>query len=338
MSLKIYVYPIVPLRLSISKNPYINDLIYSLENVGNEVVNKSDERHNGVFSIFHYFLRSDAFYFNWIEYLTRKKYGYLQLLVFLFQFFLIKLFNKKIIWTLHNLSSHHTDDRIYKFIQGLMLYSSDIIVIHTKESFSFLEKKGINKRKVLYFFHPFNKNFSLDSNISQAEKKYDILIWGLMSPYKGVYEFLDYINSVGDNCKILLAGKFTDNIYFNKVAKVVTRNTEIINSYVDDKELLDLHSQSKFILFPYIGNSILNSGSLILSLSYNAKIIGPNRGAFKELGDLGIISNFDSYSDILKHLNKDFETPKANDLREKFILNHSWDCFCLELNKMLVKQ
>lgn len=336
MNSSIFVYPIVPLKFSATKNPYINDLIVSLENAGNTVVNKQDERHNGVFSIFHYFFKTNIFYFNWIEYLAKKKLGGFQLVVFLLQIFLIKIFNKKIIWTLHNLSSHYSNDWSYKFIQDIMIKSSNLIVIHTKESYDFLEKKDVDKSKIFYSFHPITQNpESISKCLDNKEKKYDILIWGLMSPYKGVYEFLLFLKNKGVNYKIMLAGKFNDITYFDKVNLVATDDVIINNSFISDEDLFILHAQSKYILFPYNSLSVLNSGALTLSLSCFSNIIGPNRGAFKELADLGIIYNFNTYDDILKLLNKDFESTDNN--VKEFIENNTWDHFGLTINKMLQK-
>lgn len=246
------------------------------------------------------------------------------------------MFKKKIVWTLHNLSSHYSNDWSYKFIQRLMIKVSSLIVIHTKESYAFLERKDVDKSKIFYSFHPITQKPKTNSELlNNEEKKYDILIWGLMSPYKGVYEFLLFLKNKGLNYKVILAGKFNDNTYFDKVNSVATYNITIINSFINDEELFNLHSQSKYILFPYNSLSVLNSGALTLSLSYFSNIIGPNRGAFKELGDLGIIYTFNAYDDILKFLNKDFDNSYDN--VKAFVANNTWDHFGLSIDKLLKK-
>lgn len=338
MNSSIFVYPIVPIKLSTTKNPYINDLIIALEKIGHKVINKNDERHIGVFSIFQYFFKTDIFHFNWIEYLSKKKLGGFQLVVFLFQIVLIKLFNKKIIWTLHNLSSHYSKDSFYRFIQRIMIKVSDVVIIHTKESYTYLEKKGVHKSKIVYFFHPFKHISETSSDFFQnKEKEYDILIWGLMSPYKGIYEFMSFLKNSEFDYKILLAGKFSDDLYFKKVASLAGNNTVIKNRFIEENELLDFHIQSKYIVFPYNSLSVLNSGSLALSLSYCSKIIGPNTGAFKELGHLGIICNFENYGDIVKLINRDFPALENENVVSNFILNNSWDNFAIEIDNALNK-
>ncbi|WP_369769598.1 hypothetical protein [Flavobacterium sp. WC2416] len=215
-----------------------------------------------------------------------------------------------------------------------MIKASDLIVIHTKESYDFLEKKQVDKSKIFYSFHPITQNSISSDNLDHIEKKYDILIWGLMSPYKGVYEFLLFLRNKGLDCKVMLAGKFNDSNYLNKVNSVARDNIIINNSFINDNDLFNLHVQSKYILFPYNSLSVLNSGALTLSLSYFSNIIGPNRGAFKELGELGIINNFDNYEDILKYINKDFDTIANNNIKE-FVSNNTWNHFGLSINKLI---
>ena len=179
-AIKIFIYPIVKINHNLTGNSYIDDLIQALEQNDFLIINKSDDSRHGVLSIFKYFIKTDFFYFNWIENLHQKKFGFLQTFIFIFQLLLIKFFNKKIIWTVHNLNSHYSINIFYKLIQKLMLKYSNIIIIHTKETIEFLKNNNVKKSNIFYFFHPFKCKHKL---IKSTEKKNDILIWGAMNAY-----------------------------------------------------------------------------------------------------------------------------------------------------------
>lgn len=156
MKNKIFVYPIVPKKLNETGNPYTDDLIRALENSDFVVVNKLDDRRHGILSLFNYLLSTDYFYFNWIENLPQKKLGIVQTFVFFFQFIVLKLVGKKIIWTLHNFNSHYSDSNLYLVIRNLMIKYSVVIIIHSSESIEFLKGKKVDFYKILQFFHPFS--------------------------------------------------------------------------------------------------------------------------------------------------------------------------------------
>jgi glycosyltransferase involved in cell wall biosynthesis len=332
MNKNIFVYPIVPKRLSATQNPYMDDLIRSLENNGWNVINKLDDRRHGVFSIFNYFFSTDIYYFNWIENLPQKKLGLIQTILFLIQLFLIKVSGKKVIWTLHNLNSHYAESILYRLVQSLMLKFSNIIIIHSKETFNFLAKRGVDESKVLYFFHPFNDNISKNSAGAPESKKiiYDVLIWGAMNPYKGVLELVEYFKQNAFQYRIHIAGKFKDDKFYEKVKEQLTDYITINNAFIPDEEVIALHHQSRYILFPYNGSSVLNSGALAFSLPLKAPIIGPKIGAFKELGDLKLINTFDKYSDLIQLLEHDSKLV-TQDI-DDFISANSWNNFGKQLS------
>src|SRR5690606_38243322 len=167
-------------------------------------------------------------------------------------------------------------------------------IIHTKQSLNHIRQKY--HRKCVYILHP----YFTDLAYRKTDLVFDILIWGSVRKSKGILEFLDFFVKSSSQLKILIVGKFNDTEYYEKVISCVNHNPNIIieNRYLCDEEFFDLHSKAKKILFIYNGPSVSNSGALIKSLSTGREIIGPNRGAFVDYKNLGLIETFNTFDDI----------------------------------------
>src|SRR5690606_23395852 len=127
--------------------------------------------------------------------------------------------------------------------------------------------------------------------------------------------------------------------YYEKVTSCVNHNPNIIieNRYLCDEEFFDIHSKAKKILFIYNGPSVLNSGALIKSLSTGREIIGPNRGAFVDYKNLGLIETFNTFDDIIELVETQ---PLENTTRlfnlKKSIETNSWELFGEKIKKAIL--
>lgn len=284
----------------------------------------------GVFDIFKYFARIDYIFFNWIEKLPENKGGKIQTLVLIALFPILKLFRIKVVWTMHNKLSHSLG-HIYwkKLIFKKMLKNSDIILTHSNEGVKYGEEmvKGSGK-KIHYFSHPV-KDRRPEKN---HEKEYDLLIWGTISPYKGIDKFLEYIylNKLELRYKILIVGKITTDDYRKKLENYKSKNILIEDKFIEDTLLQELISKSKLVLFTYSQSSILSSGVLMDSLGYGANIIGPNVGAFADLANEDIINTYSDFPSMFKIIDEQLndEGKKIpNEKIDKFLVDNSWKKF-----------
>ncbi len=84
-------------------------------------------------------------------------------------------------------------------------------------------------------------------------KKYDLLIWGTIHPYKGVIEFLKFADqSKGlNNINIIVSGECPDPEERKQLNNLLTENVEHINDYQSMEEIAKLAGQSRFVLFTY---------------------------------------------------------------------------------------
>jgi beta-1,4-mannosyltransferase len=321
---KYCIYPISDPLKNHGQNSYIDDLINAIEKKNNTVVNKNEYTKLGVVSLFKFIFKADIFIFNWLEGVPFKRFGNLQSVCLPFLFVLLKFLNKKNVYILHNKYSHAGNTFFSRFNVFISVFFSSKIITHSSEGLEFIKLKFpylLNKSKINFVNHPvYSVNILTDSNTKDSY--YDYLIWGSISPYKGVYEFLTYINKNKrfEGKKILLCGKASSLQFYNKLKGLNLLNVEIINNYVNEEKLQTYIENSKAILFVYNSESVLSSGALIKSLNYGKPIIGPFKGSFKDLYKQGLISCFSSYDEIF--LNESFYDLEKN---KNFLAENTWD-------------
>ncbi|MDC0584663.1 glycosyltransferase [Bacteroidales bacterium] len=325
-----YAYPNSKVVAKIHSNPYLDNQINAISHYC-DVVNRNKKTTKGLFDLFSYHSKTKAFIFNWIEDLPGKRFWQIQLLLLFYVVFLNKIFrNKKIVWVLHNKISHQKDKSFFrKIIFDLMLKNSTQIITHSTEGVRFVaDKCKTAKHKTHFIHHP------IDGNVRthKQEKKYDLIIWGTVKPYKGVHDFLKALKDQNkqDDFKILIAGKFSGEDYLNEVKSHAGKQVEIIDDFLEFDELESLIDRSKIILFTYSENSVLSSGSLMDSLLSPSLIVGPNIGAFADLAKENIVKTYDSLNELPNLLNvyiKESSDKNMIEARKVFIKENSWKNF-----------
>jgi beta-1,4-mannosyltransferase len=335
--LSIYFYPKSDPQLDKSSNPYVFNFERSLlksHRIVNKYINKK-----GVLDLFKYLLTSDIFLFNWIENLATKKLGKLQVAGFLVFLFGAKILRKKIVWILHNTYSHDIKKNSWtNFMFSLMMKHASLILTHSLSGIDFAK---INypkfSSKIIYLIHPVQEVIPV---ISESQQKFDILIWGVILPYKGIVQFLEFIKGSKDwsSIKILIAGKCFDDEYKMLLNKYLSENIIFFDEFYDIKEISRLANQSKFILFTYRSDSVLSSGSLMDSIRMGSNIIGPNFGAFKDLSSYSFMHTYNDINEIIKILKTKKNDLKSNSREiQNFCIENSWDYFIEKLDKELIR-
>lgn len=319
-----YVYPNTS-RDGGMINPYISHFMDSL--IGKiEVVNRNSPSHSGIFDILKYMRKIDILFLNWPEEIPVKKGGFLQMFFFILLIYYLKYKNVRIFWTLHNKESHIQQKAwIKNYVRNITAKKSDYIITHAREGISLIEKLSKPGRaRIKFFHHPVLPPIPLADPI---QKKYDILIWGMVAPYKGIDRFLKFIrNEQLQQLKILIAGKITDDSYRNEILSYQTDHIEILDAFITLEQLEKFIAQSRVVLFTYLENSILSSGALMDTLRYAPLIVGPNYGAFKDLYQEGLIYVYDNYAQ-LKTILADQDLQPDSWKIHKFITDHSWSDF-----------
>lgn len=338
-----YVFPYssrVPVE---NANPYILNFIKALS-ANMNIVNREKPSSKGIFDVFSYRKEIDVVFFHWVENIAERKAGLIQVLFFVFLLQILKLRKIKIVYVLHNKLSHSRKKLIWKkLVFNKILKKSDFIITHSKEGLDYLSNISEKiRRKAMFFHHPADsaKAF-IPEEKSFKKRKYDVLIWGTMSPYKGIDKFFSYLNELlpDNEFKILVAGKFSDQAYFQKVDSIKGK-AEIKNNFVSKEDLEEYMSNSRIILFTYNHDSVLSSGALIDSLYAPSILIGPHTGSFKDLKEEGLVETFIDFpglvDQIRKIINQDILV--NTDKKQKFMEENSWSEFGKKINTEISKQ
>lgn len=276
-------YFIYPHSESLAKldNPYIDDFVYNLKKEGCIIINKHRSG-NPLFPLLSNLLKTDVFVFHWLENVPLYKHGNFQYIYAVFSIFLLKLFGKKIIWFKHNKKPHGLTNKIQGIESRHLIYllkkNSTHIFTHSKEGLELLKKFS---DKSTFLMHP------TKDRLQNKEKsfKHDILIWGNISKYKGVYEFLKIhkANKELNKVSIRIIGRCKDEVLAKKINNVITKNVQFENRHINFNELKSLYGIVKYVLVPYKSETVLSSAVLMDSLSMGFSVIGPNTAVFKEL-------------------------------------------------------
>ena len=331
---KAYIYPITGRKGSIP-NPYIQGVIGSLSPMY-QFVNRDKPSNSGILDLLKYFIKVDILFLNWPEEIPGKKGGFIQSVVYRFLILYFRFTGKKIVWTLHNKQSHYNSNFWLKGrVINFTARKANLIITHASEGIELAKTlSGDNKKDILFTHHPMK---SLKEPIRNIKKKYDILIWGTVAPYKGVDDFLEELNKRKvTNLRILIAGKIVRDWLREKILSLKTESIEIIDRFIDEEELEKFIYESKIVLFTYQTTSILSSGVLMDSLVYSPRIIGPDFGAFHDLSKEGIIKsykNFDELFGIIPELLSDHSDIPLR-IRD-FYEENSWENFGINVEKRL---
>lgn len=317
-------------------NPYIDDLIQSFGQYYS-FANLEKPSSTGIFDILKYIKKLDFIFFHWIEKLPGMRGGFIQT-IFLFCLIpILRLFNVKIIWTMHNKLSHSGKHaRFTKAIFKLMLKKSSVILTHSTEGIYFGESMVANSEKnAHYFSHPVK-----DRRIQKAKSpENDILIWGTISPYKGIDKFLEFLyqNKLEEKFKVLIVGKVSTPEYAKQLQKFVNNKIRIENKFIEDDDLQNLIAASNIVLFTYSKSSILSSGVLMDSLGYGANVIGPKVGAFNDLAKEGIVNCYDDYNDMMEKIDAELNSPidSAKNTFDNFLLENTWEKYAENVHALL---
>lgn len=280
-------------------------------------------------TLLNYSFRADVFILNWIENTIYLRFGFIQFCLVLLSFIIIGLRKKKVIWIYHNVIPHEGENSFTRVIMSYLFKHSKLIVSHSKEASAYATNKAFCK--VIYCCHPIKLFNVQDWNGKKIAC--DVLIWGTILPYKGVLEFLQNCSRQLSNINILILGKCKDNNLAASINDFCSSHIFFENRRADFNEIAYYIRTCRYVLFPYIGESISSSGVLMDTIAMGGIPIGPNKGAFKDLREEGVCKTYNSYDELPYIINSPNNI--ANDLKKEFIEKNTWNNFIERLSSEL---
>lgn len=335
--MKVTLYPRNIDHGNIQVNPYIKDFVSALEQEGIVVANPPHK--NPLFCLLRKKVDSDAYIFHWLENVPDYKYGMLQTLAALWFLAIIKFNKKRIIWFLHNQQPHVARHRWAKrLLTHFLISKSDLIITHATEGIAVIHKQCPEATsKTLFLHHPTKNRMLAQAAIPQMPDT-DLLIWGNVSRYKGVPEFVRFANEHSLTLRIKVIGKCSSTNLFEELKQQTNKYITVENRSMSFDELGKEIQKARYVLIPYAAESVLSSGILMDSLSFGAKVIGPNIGSFRDYANepLLCVYTFNSLSDIASIVNNTTKPAYPDDYR-RFLEEHSWKEFGKEFYHQLQK-
>lgn len=243
----------------------------------------------------------DIIHVHWPEFYLNSNYFIKALVyscVFLGCLIFARLFGKKVVWTAHNLKPHSIKYpfmnnvfwRIYKTqIDGVVSLSK----ANEEKLFSEFDIKKTVKKVVVH--HGLYSGY-YENNISKgnARKIFSIteerkvcLFIGQVKPYKNVELLIDIFNSkqMQDDFTLIIAGRFECEQYYQEVkSRVISDNIIINNEFISNSELQNYFNVADVCVLPF--TDIFNSGSVLLSASFDTPVITPTSKNFIEYGEI----------------------------------------------------
>lgn len=281
--IKFTVFPHLRQNPDERANPYIQNFISSLNRKGEAAVINPPHK-NPLLSILPVRRWGDVFIFNWPESIPDVKYGMLQATVAVCFILILKLSGKKIIWVLHNKKPHadgHT--KMKKFLTSFIARKADLIFTHATEGVEMIRSQYPSAARKTHFLHHPTVNRLPMASSADSTIAYDLLIWGSISRYKGVLEFVSFLREHPEvHVRVCIVGRCPSSSLLDELKQAAPSGVSIIPESLSFEELGKYIARSHFVLAPYCPDSILSSGILMDSLSFGAKVIGPEVGSFKD--------------------------------------------------------
>ena len=333
------LYPCSKLKDDKATNPYIRDFVAAINAYPDAKVINAPHK-NPLLSILPMNKWGDVIIFNWYESIPDLKYGLLQASAAIVYLCLLKVARKKIVWILHNHVPHASKYLgLKKFLMSYIARFSDLIITHATEGLELVRNDYPSaESKAYYLDHPTKNRLDL---CKRTEKQYDLLIWGHISRYKGVLEFVECVrNNHWDDLRICIVGKCASSDLYEEIQEKATNNVTLINDSPSFEALANYMDASHCVLAHYIPESVLSSGMLMDSLSYGVKVIGPNVGSFKDYASNRQLNVYtfnnltDIYPLVLKYRKDIVQTKEYAD----FLDTHQWKDFIKELMKLLPRK
>ena len=231
---------------------------------------------------------------------------------------LYKLIGGKIIWTVHN-KFPHTNRFVFtnRVLRKYLAKISNKIHVHCDSAIKIMSPVfNLPGEKFFVLEHPkfltsiIQKQTAIKliqnkyPEIEVASNKKIFLSFGVIAEYKGLIELINLFGKF-DNAVLIIAGlvKKVNENYYRKMTEAAEgkHNIIIISKFIEDDELNLFFSISDYVIFNF--TDILTSGSTILALNYNKKVIAPAMGCLNDIKDENLILfGKDSSSSNLKNV------------------------------------
>lgn len=174
------------------------------------------------------------------------------------------------------------------FLATKLLLNASCATVTVPSYVDFLRKR-YRSNNVVYV--PHGTWNSEDPALNDPPEKKTLLIFGYMSPYKGLEVLLEAFREIVEilpTAKLVVAG--ADNVNFRGYLAELKGKIDIPNveftGYVDERDIPALFKEASIVVLPYL-SCLGNSGVFNMACSYGKPIIASDLPEFRELISMG---------------------------------------------------
>lgn len=201
----------------------------------------------------------------------------------------------KIVWTVHNTAPHDAfRPRLSQVFMRWFARRCDGFIFMSeanRTAFYQLYQTSPNSRDTIIPHGHYRSCYPSEINQLAAKtqlgldpEKKVLLFIGMIKPYKNIDGLMKVFNQITLTDYQLVVAGTADSAPAELRSTLETLknpNTHLFLRFIPDSELATFMSAADVVILPY--KAILNSGALLLALSYNRPVIAPHMGAIAEL-------------------------------------------------------
>ena len=241
--------------------------------------------------------RFDIFHLHWpVETLVRhpnRWVAWLRVLLFWLLLRLSKWRGTKIIWTIHDEKPHVVlHPLLADWVQARLVANTDgyINLCTASHTAVFQSLPALTHKQGFVIPHGHYRGCYPDqmsrlearSQLNIAPDAIALLYLGYISPYKNVPHLISTFRQLpmaSENTTLLIAGKADDEAITRAVSSAAegADNIQLHLRFISDGDLQIFFKAADLVVLPF--EEILNSGSLILALSFDRPVLAPELGA-----------------------------------------------------------
>lgn len=276
--------------------------------------------------------KADIYVLNWIETAGEGDGpSFLRGIIALIALHILSFRKAKIVWVFHNIHPHSGETMWSRRISRLLFKRATLIVSHSQEAADYA---NIYARCPVYFRNhpiPIKEYGAWDKPLPEC----DFFIWGNVTPYKGVLELLSNPLCKESGLKFLVVGMCSDPKLATAIEKQCDENIVYENRRAGFDEISAQCRKAKYVLIPYVGESVSSSGVLMDTLQMGGTPVGPNRGAFADLAKENCCLVYNDINEIFQLPFGEHYKRVSSDTVVKFFGDNTWEAFGLWVKKII---
>lgn len=313
-------------------NPYQRELAQALRRCGVRVTLSNGVGRFPLLGAIAACGKPDVLHLHWTHPFTVSRAGsawrsFVKSVRFLLELLSLKAKGTSIVWTMHNLASHERRNwRIETLFNRVCAHLYDHVIVHCRFAEqalvqSYLPPRNSQNRVTIIPHGSYiatYENSITRENARQyfgfAQQHTVFLFLGQIRPYKGIFHLIAAFQELDNaRARLVIAGKPMDDAIADEVelCRGEDRRIQARLAFIPDGEIQAYMNAADVVTLPY--QDVLNSGGVLLAMSFGKAVIAPRLGCIPEvLDDLGaLLYEPDSENGLLHALCKALDADLA---------------------------